>query len=206
MNVEQAKILSEIGRRVDAERAAENCPQPAASVDREALIDTLGEALYVIYGDYRAGNDAECVADALIAAGWHNRPEAVVRNEALRERVRELGNQIHNLGCEYQNNEKLSERLGELRSEAWNLARCTTPSETADDKVEALVALLHRWQDVATNCEITSGVCCCGDNMGNHAGPMISNHSPLDEGEYVAERLVSDTAAALASIGGQRNA
>jgi hypothetical protein len=27
---------------------------------------------------------------------------------------------------------------------------------------------------------VSSGVCCCGDSMENHASPMICGHSPVD--------------------------
>lgn len=49
--------------------------------------------------------------------------EASIADDAnLFRQISELGNQIHNLGCEYQNDEKLLERLEELRSTAWELA------------------------------------------------------------------------------------
>lgn len=45
-----------------------------------------------------------------------------VDDGSLKALIGELGNQIHNLGCERQNDEALSIRLDELRSEAWRLA------------------------------------------------------------------------------------
>ena len=52
--------------------------------------------------------------------------EAPVDDDSLTRQIGELGNQIHNLGCEYQSDEDLSERLGELRAAAWQLARSAT--------------------------------------------------------------------------------
>lgn len=49
--------------------------------------------------------------------------EALVDADSLSRHIGELGNQIHNLVCKYQNDEKLSERLGELRATAWDLER-----------------------------------------------------------------------------------
>ena len=38
-------------------------------------------------------------------------------------RIGELGNQAHNLGCEYQNDEELSGELGKFASALWDLAK-----------------------------------------------------------------------------------
>ena len=38
-------------------------------------------------------------------------------------RIGELGNQVHNLGCEYQNDEDLSDELGKFASSLWDLAK-----------------------------------------------------------------------------------
>ena len=43
-------------------------------------------------------------------------------DDSLQSMVTELGNQIHNLGCERQDDEALASRLEELRSEAWRIA------------------------------------------------------------------------------------
>ena len=44
-------------------------------------------------------------------------------------RINELGNQVHNLGCEYQNDEDLSDELGKFASSLWDLAK-KAPSRT----------------------------------------------------------------------------
>lgn len=56
---------------------------------------------------------------------------------SLSARIGELGNQLHNMSCEHQNDEHLSERLSELRGIAWSLASEVaappTPACTATD-------------------------------------------------------------------------
>lgn len=54
-------------------------------------------------------------------------PDAVAEvriadDDSLASRISELGWQIHNLGCEYQNDEKLLGRLQDLRGMAWEIA------------------------------------------------------------------------------------
>lgn len=59
--------------------------------------------------------------------GWFDLDSAYshapVPDDSLAARIGELGNQIHNLGCENQGNEALASRLEELRTEAWSIAR-----------------------------------------------------------------------------------
>ena len=38
-------------------------------------------------------------------------------------RIGELGNQVHNLGCDYQNDEDLSDELGQVAVTLWDLAK-----------------------------------------------------------------------------------
>ena len=47
---------------------------------------------------------------------------AIADDDSLARRISELGWQIHNLGCEYQNDEKLLDRLQDLRGMAWEIA------------------------------------------------------------------------------------
>ena len=58
---------------------------------------------------------------------------------SLAAQVGEIGNQIHNLACDHQNDEDLAERLGELRSQLWALAQTApaTPSSAGMVSVEA---------------------------------------------------------------------
>ena len=58
---------------------------------------------------------AQPVPDAVAEA-------AIADDDSLARRISELGWQIHNLGCEYQNDEKLLDRLQDLRGMAWEIA------------------------------------------------------------------------------------
>ncbi|ANI76467.1 hypothetical protein [Sphingobium sp. EP60837] len=65
-----------------------------------------------------------------IVASLHSKP-VPVEDGSLCAMIGELGNQLHNLGCEHQGDEALSSRLEELRSEAWRIARLSSPASVA---------------------------------------------------------------------------
>lgn len=69
-------------------------------------------------------------------------------------------------------------------------------------EVRALVTELEGWLNIAANCEITSGVCCCGENMESHQDPMVCQHTPTDHGSYVASQMTASTTAVLAKMRG----
>jgi hypothetical protein len=72
-------------------------------------------------------------------------------------------------------------------------------------KLAMSVLALEAWLNVAAHCSIEEGVCCCGDDMGNHSPPMVSGHTPLDHGNYIAGRLEETTRAILAELKGQED-
>ena len=47
----------------------------------------------------------------------------IMPDDCLRARIGEIGNQAHNIGCECQNDEDLSERLGKIACDLWDLAK-----------------------------------------------------------------------------------
>jgi len=57
-------------------------------------------------------------------------------------RIGELGNQVHNLGCDYQNDEDLSDKLGILAIMLWDLAKVTVENPMSDYNT----ATLDRYQ------------------------------------------------------------
>ncbi len=85
----------------------------------------------------RDHHDALSKAAELISA-TQPRPAEILDERSARAQVGEIGNQIHNIGCELQDNEELQERLGELASRAWKVAQGLStepqpsPAETAD--------------------------------------------------------------------------
>ena len=56
--------------------------------------------------------------------------------------------------------------------------------------IEGIVGLL-------SNCSVESGICCCGDNMEDHASPMSCGHPPVDSGAHYGEKLFKDAVAWL---------
>jgi len=63
---------------------------------------------------------------------------------------------------------------------------------------DALKVLLQQAKNLIENCNVSSGVCCCGDSMDKHTNPMDSGHTPVDFGEYTAHSLLIDIDAAMA--------
>lgn len=41
---------------------------------------------------------------------------------------------------------------------------------------------------------VTSGVCCCGDDMKNHPDPMSCGHTPVDQWDHTTMRIAQDMA------------
>lgn len=53
-------------------------------------------------------------------------------------------------------------------------------------------ALLERALALLQNCDVSTGVCCCGSPVDKHG--MSDGHSPVDEGAHFAARLLEDIA------------
>tara|TARA_R100001480_G_scaffold146109_3_gene144577 strand:+ start:5726 stop:6811 length:1086 start_codon:yes stop_codon:yes gene_type:complete len=56
---------------------------------------------------------------------------SIIDDESPARRVGELGNMLHNLSCEHQNNEQLLEQLETLSSEAWDISKSLSPRTPA---------------------------------------------------------------------------
>lgn len=54
------------------------------------------------------------------------------------------------------------------------------------DENERLRSLVDSAHGIFANCEVSAGVCCCGENMDGHSNPMECGHSPVDMGDYSA--------------------
>lgn len=48
-------------------------------------------------------------------------------------------------------------------------------------------------------CEVSDGMCCCGDDMTGHMDPVFCGHTPTDNGAYQASRAVRAWHAAIAA-------
>ena len=173
----RARILSQITTRPASEIAA--------SVGREALVKVIYDALDF---DMTGRGTAVEIADALIAAGMVNRPEAVVRDEAFTYVVDRLKHEaVISPGLTYADAVEIAEyRIAESFRSTTPLR--TTPSETAGDKVEALVDEAR--ETVSSMCE---GFC---DNL-----PSRDTYYP----DMSIDCSVCKLRAAIASIGGQNN-
>lgn len=66
-----------------------------------------------------------------------------------------------------------------------------------------LLEIAKSVEGMVSNCDVNSGVCCCGDSMDKHPDPMYCGHSPVDSGIYAAESLLKKTRAAIAKAQGE---
>ena len=65
------------------------------------------------------------------------------------------------------------------------------------EQIHQLRGLVSGVIEMLENCTVSSGVCCCGDSMHNHADPMTCGHSAVDSGEYAARHWLEDAQKAL---------
>ena len=73
--------------------------------------------------------------------------EAVpVDDRSLQFRIGDIGNQVHNIACEHQDDEDLSERLADLRSRLWAIAQELAPPAAPTDNT-ALVDEMENLRD-----------------------------------------------------------
>ena len=56
---------------------------------------------------------------------------------------------------------------------------------------------LNNWIDIASNCTIESGCCCCGESMDGHSNPMACGHSPQDMADGAVNSAIEKTNKAL---------
>ena len=62
---------------------------------------------------------------------------------------------------------------------------------------DAMMEIVSSVEGMVNSCDVSSGVCCCGDSMNNHPNPMYCGHSPVDSGVYAADSLLKKARAAL---------
>ncbi|GHC12722.1 hypothetical protein GCM10007291_07530 [Gemmobacter nanjingensis] len=56
---------------------------------------------------------------------------------------------------------------------------------------ERLSSLVDSAEGIFANCEVSAGVCCCGENMDGHSNPMECGHSPVDMGGSSASQWLA---------------
>ena len=71
-----------------------------------------------------------------------------------------------------------------------------TPYEkvAAEAEAKALWEAIMAAHGIFLNCEVTSGACCCGDDMQHHSDLMYCGHSPVDQGSYAASEWLKNYA------------
>ena len=79
-------------------------------------------------------------------------------DDCLAARIDEIGNQVRNLGCDYQNNEDLSERLGAIAADLWALAKKAPIEPVAHHKGQEPGRIAPEWDGeglppIGTECE-----------------------------------------------------
>ena len=99
---------------------------PNGNLEPDAVFETLDAA---IESGWHMQNNGCYVME--LRALDHGEPE-ILDDTSPRAVVGEIGNQIHNIGCEYQENWGLSERLGEIASECWSVAQQLSPEPAPD--------------------------------------------------------------------------
>ena len=124
-------------------------PSSADNALREALEKCRDQFQFYANEHRNAGKHEKAATNqryaGLCASALASSPAAEAEpldDDSLKSMIGELGNQIHNLGCEYQGDEILSTRLEELRSEAWRLASpapvSPTPASVAGEALDWL--------------------------------------------------------------------
>lgn len=71
---------------------------------------------------------------------------------------------------------------------------------------DALADVLERLVAIMKHCDVSDGVCCCGEDMNTHSHPMNCGHSPTDHGAYRAGIAINDAVAALTAYRHQEGA
>lgn len=66
-----------------------------------------------------------------------------------------------------------------------------------------LLAIVKGVLGMLQNCSVTSGVCCCGEEIDRHSRAMDCGHTPVDSGAYYAQSLFKDVTAAITKATGE---
>ena len=75
-----------------------------------------------------------------------------------------------------------------MRDLAFDLRNARATEADLRAEVERLQGMIDAAAGIFANCNVESGICCCGEAMDGHSLPMSSNHSPVDQGNYAVDR------------------
>lgn len=73
--------------------------------------------------------------DAFLAEDAGPQPE----QESIADRIMELGNQVHNLACEVQNDEALADELEDIRGRLWDLGGKVRKARKREELISAAI-------------------------------------------------------------------
>lgn len=59
--------------------------------------------------------------------------------------------------------------------------------------IKTMREALNSWINIAANCVIESGCCCCGETMKRHSHPMACGHSPVDMADWIVRKTIEET-------------
>lgn len=101
--------------------------------------------------------------------------------DALAQRCRELEEERNHFANQAQ---KFYNERDTLRADV-EQARQTAEYWKAEHLAgNAAIEKLRQFVEFVRHAPVSSGVCCCGDNMASHPDPMCSGHTPVDEWDH----------------------
>ena len=89
--------------------------------------------------DYWAAVAPEWGTDRYTPCPVEPAPSNPMNDNCPAARIGEIGNQVHNLGCDYQNDEDLSDELGQVAVTLWDLAKKVASLDQAQREREEII-------------------------------------------------------------------
>lgn len=82
-----------------------------------------------------------------------------------------------------------------------HVANAIVQRNIAVRKLNKAIEALHFYQSIIENCDVSSGICCCGEYMETHSDPMGCGHTPVDQGVYSAHNYYKHVKELLLELG-----
>lgn len=89
---------------------------------------------------------------------------------------------------------EVDENMRVLQAGFQKFTREASRADTAEAREKALREACEQAHGIFLNCEVTSGTCCCGDDMQRHSDPMVCGHSPVDQGHHAVSKWLENYA------------
>lgn len=78
----------------------------------------------------------------------------------------------------------LREERDRLREERDSQQRVCIAEMEKVNQLRTRIAKFEQFVEWVKHAPVSSGVCCCGDGMKNHASPLTCGHEPVDEWDH----------------------